>query len=389
MGQSSEADTTKTDTCSIEKPLVQRQPTTGIIFLDASGSMKGYLQSEKEPRFIGAISLMYKLIPQLKASLHGISPDADTLECSEFLDKLNKRDIKWKPESEMHRMISTLMSSTDDIAMLVTDGIMSGTTAQTDPNQGGKKTYSIDNRQSMQNTIWNIVKPKAKTNAILIIRALSNFTGNYYPYYNIPAKYISDQQRPFFIICTGKKEYVKWVYQQLMQEPDAASWQLLFLGESYQGSFNCKYGTGLKLQSGKVKYESRKTDTFKLEFDIDSLPEYMKTTSYLSQNLTFSYNRMGQPATTLDTDKYTMNIDSHNHQVEVEISRISLVEDGGQLHYNLDYRLPSWVEDSSTDDDSAIPDSLCRTFNLKYLINGLVAVGNTDYVAKGTIEFIK
>ena len=369
------------------------QPTTGILFFDASGSMGGYLQAENEPRFIGAVSEMYKLVPQLKACLHGIVPEDDTLSCSDFIDKLNKRQIKWKPESEMNSMMSTLMSSTDDIAILVTDGIMSGTSAQTDPTKGGKRSYSIDNRDLMKNVIYNIVRAEADSNAILIVRAVSKFTGQYYPYYNTPPTYISNQERPFFIICTGKKRYVKWINQQLAREADAASWQMLLLGDDYSDCFTPKYGKGLKTQGSKVAYENRNNKTFELEFNISELPDYMQTAEYMSQNLTFSYNLLGQRPTIIEPK---LDIDSTRKCLKVEVERITLLEDGGELHYQLSYNLPTWVETLSTDDDSGIPDPLCRTFNLKYFIMGLTAINQKDNstgegsnIADGTIEFTR
>ena len=75
----------------------------------------------------------------------------------------------------------------------------------------------------------------------------------------------------------------------------------------------------------------------------------------------------------------------------IEMAKLGQLTGGGTLSYTLKFEMPEWITKYSTDDDSNIGGLLGadQTFNLQYLIKGLMDLNIDNDVANGFFKFKK
>lgn len=389
------ANTTSTSKDSFETESVP-MPQTAVVYFDASTSMKGYISAEKEDRFNGYIASISNFVSDTKIYMHDTAAQHIAFSVSDFMKKLNDKNITYSDESDIWAMIKSLANSRADVAFLVTDGIMSGSNAQIKKNPN----YNIDFREAMKESIANLVKQTSKS--ILIIRLTTNFSGTYYTYCNGKVT-LNNKPRPFFILCMGEQKYVKYIEQQFMKKYPITDithpHDVLILGEDL--SSRLTFGPNDGLQHSKSKAEEDKTswvmskEGFKLSANISQLPLYMQNETYFQKNLTFTAKDKKQNQVMVDGSKYTVSISEigNEKKVVLSFSRLGILSLGGTLEWKLVYKLPDWVMVQSSSDDHTISNSNTsecnKTFNLSYFIDGLKGVNSSDYVATGLIHFAK
>ena len=105
---------------------VDSLPKNAVMFFDASGSMKGYLDAQKEPRFKGFISSIFTIIPETKVYMYGVKADTSAMARDAFLDKLNAKKLHYQDESNLIYMVKSMVESNNALSFLITDGIMRG-----------------------------------------------------------------------------------------------------------------------------------------------------------------------------------------------------------------------------------------------------------------------
>ena len=76
------------------------EPTTqNLLYVDSSGSMKGYLGASSDDRFIGTLAaFMYSAPTEVR--LFG-TQEGKAFTSSQFEKQLNAKSIQWSAESEM------------------------------------------------------------------------------------------------------------------------------------------------------------------------------------------------------------------------------------------------------------------------------------------------
>lgn len=363
---------------STRESTISGEPKSAIIYFDKSHSMKGYLDVQKEPRFIGMISSLFSLVKDTKVYMHGEKPEPKALTANDFLNKLNNKQIEYSDESNLFNMIESMLKAPTDVSFLVTDGIMSGSNKQIRENS----TYSINSREAMSNQIKTLVKDYKGTKAALVIRSLSNFSGIYYTYNNTK-KNLKDKERPFFIICIGSPLYIKYIEQEMLKMEDASKCQMVLLGEDYKNVFKLSRRSGLKIGADKKTMMFTK-DSCSFSANITKLPLYMRTSDYLEKYLVFNTQN-----NVVATSKY--NISIVKETAIIEMAKLGQLTGGGTLSYTLKFEMPEWITKYSTDDDSNIGGLLGadQTFNLQYLIKGLMDLNIDNDVANGFFKFKK
>ena len=99
-----------------------------LLYLDASHSMKGYIASSKDDRFKNVLSALLYWKDATQACLFDTC-EQSKISKEQFVELVNNRKIDWSDESDLHKMIKTMVDQVNknktDIVYLLTDGIMS------------------------------------------------------------------------------------------------------------------------------------------------------------------------------------------------------------------------------------------------------------------------
>ncbi|MGM9768108.1 MAG: hypothetical protein ACI3Z0_06565, partial [Candidatus Cryptobacteroides sp.] len=111
-----------------EVPICNR---SSVLYMDCSGSMKGYLGTKEDPKFNGVVSA---LVNRMSSRAYFFDVNDNTkkekpIEEFKALLTTEKHRIEWKDESNLKAMIESMVNVVNTgnagIAYLVTDGIMS------------------------------------------------------------------------------------------------------------------------------------------------------------------------------------------------------------------------------------------------------------------------
>ena len=177
------------------------KPEKVKVYVDASGSMRGYFSKGSDGRFIGAISnadaneivWMDDDFTPIKGALNSAVLDGSFKGADSRFDNMISRiceDLRF--------------DSLSNLGLLFTDGIISSSVAETnkDPN------HTVKSFTQLKNDI-----KKALVNsglAISLVRLESKFDGHYWNYQNKDAGNIVIENRPFYVIAIGNPEVVRY-----------------------------------------------------------------------------------------------------------------------------------------------------------------------------------
>jgi len=315
------------DSTKVAHEIAQNEPErphSATLLFDASRSMFGYLNSANDSRFIGVISSYLNLPDQVDIRFYG-SKEGEAINKDDFMQMLNSRRIEWSNESDIKSMIGALVAhcqSGNDISMLITDGILSG--SNRDIVNSPNRSYNIIQREAMSNEISSMLSKTTGLSA-LIVRYSSKFTGTY-SCYNNDGKRLDAKNRPFYIIALGNWESIKYVeseliklksengistsYQEIVMIGDSQSYSKLKLSHREGISTNTK-DKGKFIISSEYR-NIRKNNFVSLSADISTLPVYMRTDSYFNDNIELFISHSGQSARLMDKDNYKVESKDEN-----------------------------------------------------------------------------
>lgn len=374
---------------SIEKP------SSATFLFDVSVSMKGYLQSSGDSRFLGVTTFFENIPSNVVFRLYG-KKEGDPIKRANFNQMLKNRSIKWGDESDLIAMVRSMKTHVDrgdHISFLLTDGILSGSDA--DIRNSPDRSYNKNMRQTMSENLSHLFSSPKDSLCVLIVRYKAKFRGPY-SCYNNRSDSLDNKDRPFFIIALGKWKYVKYVEQKLIEVKAANDGistpyeDILMLGDacSYQ-KVKLSAAEGLNPKNGRlVVKKGYQKESIALSADLGQLPAYMQTLDYMKANIEL-YAQYAQSAEkAIDKDYYEISVDDAKKQLRISI-KASQVK-GAKLTFKLKYAQPKWIETKSDDDDSDIMSNLSKldkTFNLKYLVAGFKNIQKGKYIRVQTIEF--
>lgn len=372
------------------------QPSSATFLFDISGSMKGYLQSSGDSRFLG-VTTFFENIPSkvVVFRLYG-KKEGEPIERVKFDRMLNARSIKWSDESDLIAMVRSMkahVDSGDHISFLLTDGILSGSDA--DIRNSPDRSYNKNKCQTMSENLSHLFSSSKDSLCVLIVRYKAKFRG-YYSCYNNSSDSLDNKDRPFFIIALGKWKYVKYVEQKLIEVKAANDGiatpyeDILMLGDacSYQ-KVKLSAAEGLNPKNGRlVIKKGYQKENIALSADLRQLPAYMQTLDYMKANIELYVKRASKKEEiAIDKDYYEISVDDAKKQLRISIKATQVKE--SELIFKLKYAQPEWVEAKSDDDDSDIKSNsskLDKTFNLKYLVAGFKNIQKGKYIREQTLE---
>jgi len=365
-------------------------PQNAILYLDCSHSMKGYINTATDAKFNNVISALLYWKPT-KAYLFDTKEQPE-ISRDEFINLINTRKVSWSDESDLTKMIGSMIKKVNDgnigIAYLITDGIMSGSNQEVRDN----RSFNIISRGTLTKRIADVISGCDKDVAILLIKYLSNFTGKYYCYTNVDQVDFNESQRPFYVVAIGNRCLVKELISQTSKDELLSNNQgLLLLGDEYP--YNISLVTnkkeGITFSKDKqiiVGTNFHPDDYVVFNGNLSDIPSYMQNPEYFNRNgeVYIQYSQKGE-FKKLDSRYLTYEVDGVNLNLSVQAKCIR----HNAMYFKLRWELPNWIEMSSMDDDKNIKQSpLPKTFNLKYFVKGLAQINKEEYITQiDTLKF--
>ncbi len=190
---------------SLEYPqmsdFVVTKPEKVKVYVDASGSMRGYFSEGSDGRFISAIS-------NADAN-ETVWMDANFTPIEKPLNSALLKGTLSGADSRFDNMISRIcedlrFDSLPNLGLLFTDGIISSSAAQTKLNS----THTVKSFTELKNDIKKELDNHGL--AVSLLRLESKFDGHYWDYQNNDAGNIVIENRPFYVIAIGNPEVVRY-----------------------------------------------------------------------------------------------------------------------------------------------------------------------------------
>lgn len=385
------------DTCSIsnqepKEKIVPLKPVerNAVLYLDCSVSMKGYINTTTDATFNNVISSLLYWMP---TTAHLFDTKEQTgISRNDFIDKINTRKISWSDESDLAKMIASMIKKVNEenigISYLITDGIMSGSNQEI--KNSPARSFNIKNRGTLTERIADAVSTCKEDIAILLIKYTSNFTGEYYCYTNEKV-YLKESKRPFYVVAVGNRGLVKELMERTQKEPLLSNSQgVLLLGDEYPYDMHLTanhregitYSKDGEIAIGKMF----KADDFVFfNGNLSKFPEYMRSSNYFEKNaeVYIQYLQKGE-FKKLDSQYISYEVNGENIEIGVQAKCIRR----NALYLKLKYELPDWIESSSIDDDKNIMLPIPKTFNFKYFVEGLNNINSEEFINKiDTLKF--
>lgn len=367
------------------------KPIVSAVYLDNTASMKGFFEPMSQTSDIKQLVSVFK---QLRQNLGDTVPafyiDNTGLKQSNLGDmsaSINNRTMKTHDAYSMSAFLDTIVQRTladsthEVMTYFITDAIMSGTNKQIkdDPN------YNINHADNLSADIAQVLgKLKAKDYGVALLRFTAMYDNQYINYHNGSEKITND--RPFFIIALGPEKEIQKLETDIKENNTYKPTNMLIAAmrpSSPTMILKCK-GDDCEVD-GKtivVKSESEKPEvTFK--FQLKNQPEYLRndTTAKTAFDVTIDGKEFNLENASFDPTTATLNINRPLHENKTDyIVKIKVRK-----------TLPSWVEELNSNNDENIKTQLDKTFNLKYLVDGLISgiynLPSGDYLTKETSEY--
>lgn len=350
------------------------------VWIDASYSMKGYVDTKEGSRFYGMIGALGTLKEISGIALFGTSlGDLDSYDS--FNKKLENKDIQWCKESNLTSMIKhAVKTSSNSNVFIITDGIMSGS----DKQISKERTYNILHRDQLTQEIQSVLN--GMNVAINVSQYSLKYRGKYYHYDNSD-KFLDEKNRPLYIITVGPKEKVDDVINNTF-----ANNEMLKTNNSLTyGDVNMPFGIKMNISNVNILSREKNTNNYSLNkkyireqgideltfnLGVSMLPGYMKELEYFKKNGHLQSKRLKEGDNAYKDIKVN-NIEYNNGKLSITINK-SLINQVS-LRYVLDYADPAWIKQSSTDDDK-LKYSDQTTFNFEYFMKGLSVLNPEGYV---------
>ncbi len=356
--------------------IVGEQATQNLLYLDSSGSMKGYLGASSDDRFIGTLAaFMYSAPTEVR--LFG-TQEGKALSSSQFERQLNAKSIQWSAESDLTKMISSLIQRISggyaSYGILITDGIMSGSNSEIQREPNYNKTRRGLLTQKILN-VFNTYKDNTENKQLsaIVIQYTSSFGGKYYDYKNTNIT-LNNKERPYYAIIFVKSEECNSYLQNLEQNDALKAYTNIYvIGESQPDIKILPYKETASIVSGGLQLNSaaiKKNDgNLALTVAIQKLPNYMRDAEFIQNNIELIKINDKDEQQVISPERYTLEVASNRLVLSINPNYIK----GSKIKVKIKNSLPRWIEIASSDDDSQIAYDeieLARTFNFKYLMDG-------------------
>lgn len=359
------------------------------VYIENSASMDGYVKGVTE--FETAI---YNLLGDLK-----ISESAKTLnlnyinnevtftkenalppDIQDFIEKLEPNTFKERggnrSTSDIKNILAAVLEKTDseNLGILISDFVFSP----------GKDRDAQDylNNQTVGIKLDFAGKLKKFDLATIVIQMQSEFDGTYYDKNNRPIS-ISGK-RPYYIWIIGsttqiqsitdKKilDSIKGGYQHriifsLLKEPTSAEYKILLSNKI--GNFRLSDGTKGPINEATVSKSDEKKNSFGFEVAVD-FSKYPQDAKYFTDPANYRLSSSNYTLTVELINEGDQTTQGFTHKLKLETKELR----DETLKIEVIGKLPMWVENSSSNDDTNIgtdKGEMNKTFGLKQLIEGV------------------
>ena len=376
------------------------------VFLENSGSMHGYVRGNT--RFEAAIgNLLVKIKHKYdKENIHLNFVNTEIIpidtEIIQFIEDLDPATIKKgkTSSSNLNGIFKLILDETengignDDIGILISDCMYSMEGTDTEGLLAHQKNLTMDA------FLEKFKKMKANNNqlATIIIKMISNFEGRYYfesTNRTMPNTWLNVQERPYYIWIIGRSELLNGFYSNIP----------LNRLEGYEHIYMLLNNKSIKDPDKIFLTSTKKIGTFRKDRDndfalIEIEPEAMVFQFSIGLNIESDVYRINTEYLTNEenysvqaTDIFDISVDSRDSVIinprenpnnkpfthVITFKTNELRSQQQTLTFQLNKKIPTWVTDSHTIDDTNIETNLNKTFGFSYLIEGVTEAYRTGF----------
>ena len=363
------------------------------LYIDNSSSMKGYFESKNLSPLITVLSGIQQYFSG--SNINGyyiekesikeypfdqLTTDLSSKKLSGYSDAIQldglikKIAIQYKNESHNSNVID----------FIITDGIPSGSNDEVNPKKENgeviikdpnNRTFNIDYASTLQSRIANALSG-IKDIAASVYQFQSGFNGDYW-FFNNTKEYKNWDLRPFYVLVIGNKDMV-------MKFAESENKGLEFFNTNNKVHFGSVDEKAIKL-SGPFKKgtivdpdefkEAEEEDGYKgyivirPQLSLAGLPYFARNSSYIQKNAKITLDGKDVPFVDKDAMEEGYRIEGGMLTFQFKVEQLKKY----RLKIGIKNTTPSWVDESTCLNDKSVSDLILksRTFNLKYLVEGL------------------
>lgn len=187
--------------CNTSRPVAPKLPSSACIILDNSDSMRGYAQSISFANILSDIKGIYT-----NTSLR--LTDGSTVE-GDWIAKLRTGKVNFVSHSQIDADIKmavqfAVKEKENPLAILVTDGIMSGSNDQIRADADYNLTHASELRNKVTAALSSVGKKEV---GVAVYEYMVSFTGTYYCFNNAHGT-IASQLRRFYAVAIGAPDAI-------------------------------------------------------------------------------------------------------------------------------------------------------------------------------------
>ena len=362
-----------------EEKVPEIRPSLVNVYIDGSGSMGNYFGKIGIDTISEALNKL-ELVPDSFKVRYYVWGNSTEIPRDQLTTRLLNKDLKGKSTvfSEILGPMAT-QSGGDTLSVLITDGILSSSAAQTKID--GK--FTDYDKVHLENNIIKELQGKGK--AISIYRMMGNYNGNYYNKANKTVPYTG--KRPFYVIVMGEPATVRYfddeaqdgelgnVYKEAESiHIGTAPTKMQFRIEPVDGEENQARGEYFDREEGTTIYAYTCKEGFRVSAKLPDWVEdnYSKQTIRRMSTVTINGEKVPGVDVNVDDDYVIFNIP------ESVVDKYYHSPNGYTITYTMtDPSAGAW-DIYSTDDDTT-PDAVST-----YLLKEFVGAMRKGTVGSGT-----
>ena len=352
------------------------------LYIDNSSSMKGYFESKNLSPLITVLSGIQQYFSGSNINGYYIEKESikeypfDQLTTDLTSKKLSGYSdaIQYKKESQNSNVID----------FIITDGIPSGSNDEVNPKKENgeviikdpnNRTFNIDYATTLQSRIANALSG-IKDIAASVYQFQSGFNGDYW-FFNNTKEYKNWDLRPFYVLVIGNKDMV-------MKLAESENKGLEFFNSINKVHFGSVDKEAIKLSGPFTKGTIVDPEEFKEaeeeegykgyilirpQLSLAGLPYFARSVSYIKKNAKITLDGKDFPFVDKDAKQEGYKIEREMLTFQLKVEQLKKYK----LKVSLKNTTPSWVDESTCLNDKSASDLILksRTFNLKYLVEGL------------------
>lgn len=375
------------------KPGCVIEGTTINLYIDNSSSMKGFFESKNLSPLITVLSGIQQYFSGNK--INGFYIEKESLKEYPFdqltTDLSSKKLSGYSDAIQLDGLIKNIAvryknesQSSNVIDFIITDGIPSGSNDEINPKKDNgeviikdpnNRTFNIDYATTLQSRIANALSG-IKDIAASVYQFQSGFNGDYW-FFNNTKEHKDWNLRPFYVLVIGNKELV-------MRLAESENKGLEFFHSNNKVHFGSVDKSKIRLngpfkEGTKVDHdvfeEAQDEEGYKgyviirPQLSLAGLPYFVRSTSYIQKNARITLDGKEFPFIDKDAKKEGYKIEGEMLTFQFKVEQLKRYK----LKVSIKNTTPSWVDESTCLNDKIISDLelSSRTFNLKYLVEGL------------------